>query len=171
MMPGRKWFQDVLTEIAAFSLLPHRFRPALLRRAGASVGDNVLMYGGSTYHSQMRLTIDDDVFVNQSCHFDMQAPIRIEKGVRIGNHVRFVTSDHEVGPSDRRAGPGRSEAITIGRGTWICSGATILPGVSVAEGNIIAAGAVVTRSTEANCLYAGVPARVIKRLDQEVSAP
>ncbi|WZH38931.1 MAG: acyltransferase [Microbacterium enclense] len=118
----------------------------------------------------MRLTIEDDVFVNQSCHFDMQAPIHIARGARIGDHVRFITSDHEVGPPDRRAGPGRSEPIDIGRGSWICSGATILPGVSVAEGNIVAAGAVVTRSTEANCLYAGVPARLIKRLDKEESA-
>lgn len=170
-MAGRKWFLDVLIEAATLPLLPHRFRPALLRRAGASIGQGVLIWGGFTYHSQIRLTIEDDVFINQSCHFDMQASIRIESGVRIGDHVRFVTSDHEVGPSHRRAGPGRSAAIIIGRGTWVCSGATILPGVSIAEGNIIAAGAVVTRSTEANCLYAGVPARLIKRLDQEGSAP
>jgi len=170
-MPGRKWLQDVLTAVAALPLLPHRLRPVVLRRAGASVGANVLLYGGSTYHSEMRLTIEDDVFVNQSCHFDMQAPIRIATGVRVGNHVRFVTSDHEVGPPSRRAGPGRNAPISIGEGSWICSGATILPGVSVASGNIIAAGAVVTRSTEANCLYAGVPARLIKRLDEEGSTP
>lgn len=167
-MPGRKWKQDILTSISMVSLLPHRLRPVLLRTAGARIGRNFLMYGSSTFHSEMRLTIEDDVFVNQSCHFDMQAEIHLSSGVRVGDHVRFITSDHEIGTAERRAGPGRSSSIRIGRGSWICSGAVILPGVQVGEGSIVAAGAVVTRSVGPNCLVAGVPGRIIRDLDRGV---
>jgi len=165
-MPGRLWVQDVLTAIASTPLLPHRLRPKLLRLAGARLGENVLMYGGATFHSRMQLDVADDVFINQACHFDMQAPIRLDAGVRVGNHVRFVTSDHEIGSAERRAGPGRSGAISVGAGVWICSGATILPGVVIGAGGIIGAGAVVVKSTDANALYAGVPARKIRDLGE-----
>jgi acetyltransferase-like isoleucine patch superfamily enzyme len=128
------------------------------------VGRQALLYGGSTFHGQLKLNIEDDVFVNQNCHFDTAAPITLRSGTRIGDHVRFITSTHEIGASTRRAGPGKARPIVVGRGVWVGSGACILPGVSVADGCIIAAGAYLTRSTQPDGLYAGVPARRVRDL-------
>jgi maltose O-acetyltransferase len=55
--------------------------------------------------------------------------------------------------------------VTIEDGCWIGANATVLPGVRIAGGTVIAAGAVVTRDCEPNSLYAGVPATRIKALD------
>lgn len=166
-MSGRAYWQDLLLTISNMHLLPHRYRIPLLRCAGAKVGTNVLMYGGSTFHGVISLEIDDDVFINQSCHFDTQAPVHINRGARIGDHVRFVTSNHIIGDSSKRAGAGSSAAIEIGEGSWICSGAVILPGVQIGPGCIVGAGAVVTSSTEPDGLYVGVPARRVRDLSHE----
>jgi acetyltransferase-like isoleucine patch superfamily enzyme len=54
--------------------------------------------------------------------------------------------------------------VRIGNGCWIGAGVTILPGVTIGEGCVIGAGSVVTRSTEANGLYVGMPARRVREL-------
>ena len=64
--------------------------------------------------------------------------------------------------------PSDDEDVIIKRDVWIGANATILKGVTIEEGCVIAAGAVVTRSTEPFGIYAGVPAsRIAERFDQE----
>lgn len=155
--------------IAGLSLVPHRFRPMILRMAGATVGRGVLIYGGFSASGSSEIVIEDDVFINHRCFIDAQAPVILRSGARIGDHVRLITSTHAIGPSDRRAGAGQSRPIQVGRGAWVGSGACILPGVTIARGCVIAAGSVVTRSTEANGLYAGVPARRLRTLPPSVA--
>lgn len=149
--------------------MPHRFRVVLLRSAGAEIGENVLLFGGLRIHGTDQLSLANDVFVNWDCYLDISAPISIATGVRIGNHVRIVTSTHQLGHSARRAGPGIAKSVHIGEGVWIGAGVTILPGVSIARGCVIAAGAVVTMTTDEDGLYAGVPARRIKSLPTETT--
>jgi maltose O-acetyltransferase len=57
------------------------------------------------------------------------------------------------------------KSVFIGNGVWVGVNATILPGITIGDGCVIAAGAVVTSDCEPNCLYGGVPAKIIKRLD------
>ena len=65
----------------------------------------------------------------------------------------------------KRAGDNVYESIFVEKGVWIGANATILPGIRIEEGAIIAAGAVVTKNVKKNCLYGGVPAKLIKCLD------
>jgi maltose O-acetyltransferase len=76
----------------------------------------------------------------------------------------FATRNHQLSNSIQRAGENVDEPIRVGSGTWIGAGTTILGNVVVASGCVIAAGSVVTKDTEENGLYAGVPARRIKDL-------
>lgn len=64
----------------------------------------------------------------------------------------------------KRGGPVKASPIVVEHGVWIGAGAVILPGVVIKQGAIIASGAVVTKECEANCIYAGVPAKKIKEL-------
>ncbi len=77
----------------------------------------------------------------------------------------FCTTTHKMGTSERRAKEVIEKSIVIGSGTWIGARATIIPGVYVGNGCVIAAGAIVSKDCEPNGLYAGVPARRIKNLD------
>ncbi|WP_375167238.1 acyltransferase [Cnuibacter physcomitrellae] len=149
--------------IARRALLPHRFRPALYRAFGVAIGHGVLILDGVEVTSS-RLRIGDRVFLNRHVFIDCQAEVSIGNDVQIGNHVKLITSTHAVGPSSRRAGESVPRPVSIGDGCWLGADVVVLPGVRVAAGCIIAAGAVVTVSTDPDGLYAGVPARRVKDL-------
>ena len=161
----RKYLRDLYYEIAAASLLPHRWRASILRRAGLEIEDGVLFMGRARFNGAGRISIGPSVFINSDCYFDAAGPITIGARVRIGDHVRLVTSSHAIGAEAQRAGAGYSGSIIIEDGAWLASGVTVLPDVTIASGCIVAAGAVVTRSTAINGLYAGVPARRIRDLE------
>ena len=76
-----------------------------------------------------------------------------------------MCTTHNVDNSERRAGALRHESISIGNGCWIGTRATILPGVKIGGGSIIAAGAVITKDVDTNTLVGGVPAKMIRQLD------
>ena len=76
----------------------------------------------------------------------------------------FTCVTHELGGKNQRAGKHKYQNITIEDGVWIGASCTILPNATIANGCVIAAGSVVTQSTEPNGLYAGVPAKRIKEL-------
>lgn len=112
-----------------------------------------------------------NLHVGYGCYFNREVMIDAGGGVTIGSHVQFaprsmvVTSTHEIGAPPMRGGTPVFLPVTIGDGCWIGAGSLILPGVSVAAGCVIAAGAVVTKNTEPNGLYAGVPARRLRDLE------
>ena len=88
--------------------------------------------------------------------------IVIEDGSLIGHNVVIATLNHDLALETR--GDLFPSPVHIGRGAWFCANATILPGVTIGNGAVIAAGAVVTKDMEANTVVGGVPAKVVKRL-------
>ena len=126
------------------------------------LGDLILSGGGDwreLFSVGARTVITGPLRVN------LGAEVRIGSNVRIGHDVLLVTVSHEVGSSELRCGPQRLAPVTIGDGVWIASRVAILPGVTVGDGSVVAAGAVVTTDVEANTLVGGVPAKLIRRLD------
>lgn len=91
--------------------------------------------------------------------------IYLAKGVILGHNTMLLTGRHEF--ADGRLLPGAAQVpdtgqdITVGRGTWIASGAIVLGGVTIGEHAIVAAGAVVTHDVPDGAIVAGVPARII----------
>jgi len=90
--------------------------------------------------------------------------ITIGDGCAISSGVRFVTPSHDPKflPITRI---GINKSITIGEDVWIGTAAIILPGITICDGVIIGAGAVVTKNVPSDCMVGGVPARVIKKLE------
>ncbi len=106
------------------------------------------------------IQIGKNVFINSSCHFQDQGGIYIGDNVLIGHQVTLATLNHMQSPKDR--GSMIPKAIHIGNNVWIGSNSVILPGVTIGDGAIIAAGAVVAKDVESNAIVGGVPAKFIK---------
>jgi acetyltransferase-like isoleucine patch superfamily enzyme len=108
------------------------------------------------------ITIGKRVFINHACSLLDMGGITIEDDVLIGPKVNLVTENHPLDPADRRALI--SKPIIIKRNTWIGAAATILPGVTIGENAVVAAGAVVSKDVPANTIVAGIPAKHIKNI-------
>lgn len=103
------------------------------------------------------------VFVNSGCCFQDQGCIEIGDGALIGHQVVIATLNHDLDAAHR--GDMHPKPVKIGKDVWIGAHATLLPGVTVGDGAVIAAGAVVTKDVPAHTVVAGVPARVIKKTE------
>lgn len=110
------------------------------------------------------ITIGKNVFINHACSFLDMGGIVIEDDVLIGPRVNLVTENHPFEPSDRKALVTRS--IVIKKNAWLGAGVTILPGVTVGENSIVAAGAVVSKDVPDNVVVGGVPAKYIKAIGE-----
>lgn len=108
------------------------------------------------------ITIGKNVFINHACSFLDMGGITIEDDVLIGPRVNLVTENHPLDPVDRRAL--LTKPIVIKRNAWIGAGATVLPGVTVGENAVVAAGAVVSKDVAPNTVVGGVPAKFIKNI-------
>jgi acetyltransferase-like isoleucine patch superfamily enzyme len=109
------------------------------------------------------ITLGKNVFINHACTFLDLGGITIEDDVQIGPKVNLITENHPVDPAKRKYLDLKS--ILIKRNAWIGAGATILPGVTIGENSIVAAGAVVNKDVPANCIFGGIPAKFIKAIE------
>ena len=122
----------------------------------------------------VNIHVGKECFVNYNCVFLDIAPITFGNGVWVGANVTFATPNHPLIAEERLNADypdGRhdleySAPITVKDGCWICSGAIICGGVTIGENSVVAAGAVVTKDVPANSLVAGVPAKVIRGIDE-----
>jgi acetyltransferase-like isoleucine patch superfamily enzyme len=143
----------------------HGFKRFLLRCAGVKVGKNVEWVSSARIVTP-NLEIGDNSFVGHDCLLIAAhgSWIRIGKNVDLGPRCTLVTGTHEIGGPDHRAGSGVVKDIVIEDGVWAGAGVTILAGVCIGRGSVLAAGAVVPKNVEENVLCGGNPLRVIREL-------
>ena len=153
------WFNVVLGS----SLIPRDLRSFLLGLSGIKVASRANIYPGVRFKSRS-ISFGNLVMVNERVYFDNLANISIEDSVSIGPEAMLITSTHEMGEATGRAGRIRSKPITIKSGCWLGARVTVLPGVTIQEGCVVAAGSIVTCDTTPNGLYAGAPAKRVKEL-------
>lgn len=108
--------------------------------------------------------VGKNVFINTGCTIQDQGGVYIGDGALIGHHAMISTLNHEQDPGKR--GELLPAAVHIGKKVWFGANVTVLPGVTIGDGAIIAAGAVVTKNVPARTIVAGVPARVVKEISE-----
>ena len=108
------------------------------------------------------LTIGKGVFINHACSFLDMGGITIEDDVLIGPKVNLITENHPLNPNERKSLI--CKPILIKRKAWIGAAASILPGVTIGENAVVAAGAVVTVDVLPNTIVGGIPAKFIKNI-------
>lgn len=109
------------------------------------------------------VSVGENVYINHACTMLTLGKIYIEDNVLIGPKVNLTSEGHPIDPAKRTAL--EVKPVVIKRNAWIGAGATILPGITVGENSIVAAGAVVNKDVPANTIVGGVPAKVIKEID------
>ena len=106
--------------------------------------------------------IGKNVFINFDCVFLDLGGITIEDNVQIAPKVSLLSEGHPISPINRSAL--NTGHIHIKKNVWIGANATILPGVTIGENSIVAAGAVVSKNVPDNSVVGGVPAKLIKNI-------
>lgn len=124
---------------------------------------NVRIYEGVTFWYPYRIHIGQDVTLNEWVYLGAFGGLRIGNHVHIGHRTSIITSDHvydDVSIPIAKQGliPGE---VVIDDDVWIGCNVTILKGVRIGRGAIIAAGAVVTRNVPENAIFGGIPAKQI----------
>ncbi|BEI51150.1 DapH/DapD/GlmU-related protein [Lactiplantibacillus plantarum] len=110
------------------------------------------------------LKIGKRVFINDNVQITDLGGIELADDVLIGPGAMLLSVNHPLDPAKRHAV--EVQPIHIERNAWIGADAKVLAGVTVGENAVVGAGAVVTKSVPANTVVAGVPAKVIKTIEQ-----
>lgn len=141
---------------------PAQIRDLLSQITGSDIDESVAVFTPLHINYGKNTRIGKNVFINFDCVFLDLGGITIEDNVLIAPKVSLLSEGHPISPSERQSLlPGH---IHIRRNAWIGAGATILPGVTIGENAVVAAGAVVSKDVAANTVVGGVPARYIKDL-------
>lgn len=141
-------------------------REAIIRSLLGACGERLHINQPIRFDYGCNIYIGDDFFANFNLTILDEAEVRIGNKVFIGPNVSIYTACHPLDAAARDTGAEWAEPVTIGNSVWIGGGATILPGVTVGDRAVIAAGAVVTRDVPAGALVGGNPARIIRMIYQ-----
>jgi maltose O-acetyltransferase len=146
-----------------------RLRVQVLRATGWDIGPRTLLAGTPRFRGsgriQDRLHIGADNLINVGCVFELHDEINIAERVSLGHEILFLTTSHRIGPTSRRAGASVRAPIVVESGVWVGARSVLLPGVTVGEGAVIAAGSIVSKDVKPQTLVGGAPAEVlVKRL-------
>nr|WP_210119173.1 acyltransferase [Treponema parvum] len=122
-------------------------------------GKNIYLSRNIAFLNPRNISIGNNCVLNSGIILDGRgAALRIGNNVDIAQDVNVWTQEHDTMSCDHRL---HSAAVIINANVWIASRAIILPGVTIGEGAVIAAGAVVTKNVEPFSIVAGVPAKKI----------
>ena len=111
------------------------------------------------------LHLGKNVFINAGVTFTDLGGIYIGDRVLIGPNVTIVSVNHRIDPSQRRHLD--LKPVYIHDNAWLGANVTVTPGTVIGENSIVGAGAVVTKDVPANTIVAGVPAKIIRKIEVE----
>ena len=140
-----------------------QIRKRLSDLIGGSIDESTRIFIPFYTNFGRHITLGKNVFVNHACTFLDLGGITIEDDVQIGPKVNLITENHPLDPADRKSLDLGS--ILIKRNAWLGAACTILPGTTVGENSVVAAGAVETKDVPDNTVVAGIPAKVVKEID------
>ena len=141
---------------------PDEIRKIMERLTGRSIDPSFGLFPPFFTDCGKNIKLGKHVFINSGCKFQDQGGIKIDDGALIGHNAVLATLNHNPEPEKRDnllPAP-----IHIGKRVWLGANVTILPGVTIGDNAIVAAGAVVAKDVQPNTVVGGVPAKFIKQI-------
>ena len=142
----------------------HEQRTGLMRALLGKTGEHFKIISPFLCDYGFNIEIGENFFANTNLVILDEAKVRFGNNVFIGPNCSFYTAGHPLDVERRNAGLEYSLPITVGNDVWFGGGVTVVPGVSIGDGAVIAAGSVVVHDVPAHTLVAGNPARPIKKI-------
>ncbi len=150
----------ITTEINGKYHEPEELRGLFSELIGKPVDEGFMLFPPFTTDCGKNINLGKNVFINSGCRFQDQGGIFIGDDVLVGHNVIIATLNHGFKPENRAdliPAP-----VRIGNKAWIGSGSIILPGITIGENAVVAAGSVVAKDVPANTVVAGNPARILR---------
>lgn len=133
-----------------------RIRNFLMRKCLCmDISPRAVLYGGFEIRTPWKIHIGESV-IGVGALLDGRNGISIADRVCLAQNVKIFTVQHDVNDPHFAAW---GQGVTLNEYSWISSGTTILPGITVGEGAVLASGAVATKNLEPYGVYAGIPAK------------
>lgn len=160
-------FNLVVNKLFGTCLIPRNLRWIPMRLAGMDTNRSKI--GPGSYFGTRKIVIGYGAMVGPESYLDGAAPIVLEPRSVLGPRTMIITGGHHIEGPEQRMGGLDAQGVVVGAGAWLCANVTVLPGVKIGAGCVVAAGSVVSRDLEPNGLYAGFPARRVKELPVDIT--
>jgi acetyltransferase-like isoleucine patch superfamily enzyme len=150
------------TQMNATATNVNEVREKLSEIIGVAIDESTTIFPPFYTNFGRSVRLGKNVFINHACSFLDIGGITVEDNVQIGPRVNLTSETHPLDPCDRTTLI--PKPIVIKKNVWIGAAATILPGITIGENSVVAAGAVVSCDVPPNTVVAGVPAKVVKTI-------
>ena len=155
-------------KLNAISVMDGEAREEAIRELFGTVGANPVVLPVFNCDNGKNIHVGENFLANYNVTILDIAPVHIGDYVMIAPNTLITTVNHPEKPMGRRKHLGIAKPVTIGNDVWIGANVTILPGVTIGNNVIVAAGAVVSKDVPDNVMVGGVPAKVIKQIENDV---
>ena len=152
----------IFTGMGKFSTVIKRY---LLNSCGNQIGSGTTIV--SPINLKGHLITGNECWINCGFTIHGNGTVYLGDNCDIAPDVTFLTGGHEIGSKERRAGTGENYTISVGNGVWIGARSTILGNVRLSDSCVIAACACVTKDVSENTIVGGVPAKLLRRIEDE----
>lgn len=163
----REAAKDLAAEFSATPLARAERRNDILHRLIGSIGGSCEILPPLYVDYGTNISIGEGTFINHGAYLMDCAPIAIGSNCFIGPCFGAYTAQHPLVAKQRNTGLERALPITIGDNCWLGASVTIMPGVTIGEGCVIAAGSLITHDIPAGSIAMGSPARVVRAITDD----
>jgi maltose O-acetyltransferase len=163
-LSGRLWYRFEISRVGTAIIDANR--QGYWRAKLGQFGAGSYIFANVAIHAPKSVMIGSNVYIAEFVHIWGGGGVYIGNNVGIASHAIITSQTHDKYAKLFRDSQ-RAMPVKIGENVWIGSGAVILPGVTIGEGSVIGAQAVVTRDVPPRSLVVGVPARVVERLQSK----
>lgn len=141
-------------------------RKAMMKEFLGKSGENLHIESDFKADYGYNIEVGENFYANYDCLLLDICPIIIGDNAMLAPGVHIYSATHPLDPTERNSGRELGKPVKIGNNVWIGGRSVIIPGVTLGDNVVVAAGSVVTKSFPDNVVIGGNPAKILKRIDK-----